>query len=241
MARPVCGRSFLPRADKRVSSPKHFRWAPICTTIWYWSSYRRGKLGCRGKLPTRFFVLLQPFPCREIMIIDLFLVALLSFVCLVLTYSSSLVTRLTEECHRSDRERSLEWQTPAVAYPFGSLHDLCVAVVVVLLDEVVRHFRQGLSILLIICHHLYITSNDHSGIGPLLVNKHRLSLKSDPTLEAPNSLGSRPNSSDVCVSDMYRLLKRIFSNTLLLSTCCLPRTFVLRLTDILSKFPYVGS
>ena len=33
MARPVCGRSFLPRADKRVSSPKHFRWAPICTTV----------------------------------------------------------------------------------------------------------------------------------------------------------------------------------------------------------------
>ena len=152
MARPACGRSFLPRADKRVSSPKHFRWAPICTTIWYWSSYRRGKLSCRGKLPTRIFVLLQPFPCREIMIIDLFLVALLSLVCLVLTDSSSLVTRLTEECHRSDGERSLEWQTPAVAYPFGSLHDLCVAVVVVLPDEVVRHFRQDLSILLIICH-----------------------------------------------------------------------------------------
>ena len=86
------------------------------------------------------------------MIIDLFLVALLSLVCLVLTDSSSLVTRLTEECHRSDGDRSLEWQTPAVAYPFGSLHDLCVAVVVVLLDEVVRHFRQDLSILLIICH-----------------------------------------------------------------------------------------
>ena len=85
------------------------------------------------------------------MIIDLFLVALLSLVCLVLTDSSSLVTRLTEECHRSDGERSLEWQTPAVAYPFGSLHDLCVAVVVVLLDEVVHHFRQDLSILLIIC------------------------------------------------------------------------------------------
>ena len=88
------------------------------------------------------------------MIIDLFLVALLSLVCLVLTDSSSLVTRLTEECHRSDGERSLEWQTPAVAYPFGSLHDLCVAVVVVLLDEVVRHFRQDFSILLIICHEL---------------------------------------------------------------------------------------
>ena len=89
------------------------------------------------------------------MIIDLFLVALLSFVCLVLTDSSSLVTRLTEECHRSDGERSLEWQTPAVAYPFGSLHDLCVAVVVVLLDKVVHHFRQDLSILLIICQELF--------------------------------------------------------------------------------------
>ena len=154
MARPVCGRSFLPHADKRVSSPKHFCWAPICTTIWYWSSYRRGKLSCRGKLPTRIFVLLRPFPCREIMIIDLFLVALLSLVCLVLTDSSFLVTRLTEECHRSDGERSLEWQTPAVAYPFGSLHDLCVAVVVVLPDEVVHHCRQDLSILLIICQTL---------------------------------------------------------------------------------------
>ena len=151
MARPACGRSFLPRANKRVSSPKHFRWAPICTTIWYWSSYGRGKLSCRGKLPTRIFVLLQPFPCREIMIIDLFLVALLSLVCLELTDSSSLVTRLTEDCHRSDGEQSLEWQTPAVTYPFGSLHDLCVAVVVVLLDEVVHHFQQDLSILLIIC------------------------------------------------------------------------------------------
>ena len=40
------------------------------------------------------FVFLQPFPCSEIMIIDPFLVALLSFVCLVLTDSSSLVTRL---------------------------------------------------------------------------------------------------------------------------------------------------
>ena len=76
------------------------------------------------------------------MIIDLFLVALLSLVCIVLTDSSSLVTRLTEECHRSDG------QTPAVAYPFGSLHDPCVPVVVILLDEVVRHFRQDHSILL---------------------------------------------------------------------------------------------
>ena len=99
-------------------------------------------------------MLLQPFPCREITIIDLFLVALLSLVCLLLTDSSSLVTRLTEECHRSDGEQSLEWQTPAVTYPFGSLHDLCVAVVGVLLDEVVHHFRQDLSILLIICHSL---------------------------------------------------------------------------------------
>ena len=38
------------------------------------------------------------------MIIDLFLVALLSFVCLVLTDSSSLVTRLKAECRRSDGE-----------------------------------------------------------------------------------------------------------------------------------------
>ena len=77
--------------DQTVSSPKHFRWAPICTTIWYWSSYRRGKLSCRGKLPTRIFVLLQPFPCREIMIIDLFLVALLSLCLLLLTDSLSIV------------------------------------------------------------------------------------------------------------------------------------------------------
>ena len=104
------------------------------------------------------------------MIIDLFLVALLSLVCLVLTDSSSLVTRLTEECHRSDGERSLEWQTPAVAYPFGSLHDLCVAVVVVLPDEVVRHFRQDLSILLIICQinslgHLFDRSGCSFGLN----------------------------------------------------------------------------
>ena len=156
MARPVCGRSFLPRTDKRVSSPKHFHWAPICTTIRYWSSYRRGKLSCRGKSPTRIisasnFCASPTFSLqRDNNYIDLFLVALLSLVCLVLTDSSSLVTRLTEECHRSDGEQSLEWQTPAVTYPFGSLHDLCVAVVVVLLDEVVRHFRQDLSILLII-------------------------------------------------------------------------------------------
>ena len=41
---PCVWKKFPPRADKRVSSPKHFRWAPICTTIWYWSSYRRGKI-----------------------------------------------------------------------------------------------------------------------------------------------------------------------------------------------------
>ena len=70
----------------------------------------------------------------------------------MLTDSSSLVTRLTEECHGSDGERSIEWQTPAVAYPFGSLHDLCVSVVVILLDKVVHHSQQDLSILLIICH-----------------------------------------------------------------------------------------
>ena len=113
MACPACGRSFLPRTDKRVSSPKHFRWAPIFTTVQYWSSYRREKLSCRGKLAKEYFgfqfVLLQPFPCSEIMIIDLFLVALLSLVCLVLADSSPLVTQLTEECHRSDGERSLDW------------------------------------------------------------------------------------------------------------------------------------
>ena len=156
MARPACGRSFLPRADKRVSSPRHFRWAPICTTIRYWSSYRREKLSCCGKSPTRIisasnfcasptFSLQRDNDHRSVFSCFIVLCSL------VLTDSSSLVTRLTEECHRSDGERSLEWQTPAVAYPFGSLHDLCVAVVVVLLDEVVRHFRQDLSILLIIC------------------------------------------------------------------------------------------
>ena len=152
MAHPVCGRSFLPRADKRVSSPKHFRWAPICTTIWYWSSYRRGKLSCRGKLPTRIFSASPTFSLQRDndhrSFFSCFIVPCLPC---VLTDSSSLVTRLTEECHRSDGERSLEWQTPAVAYPFGSLHDLCVAVVVVLPDEVVHHFRQDLSILLINC------------------------------------------------------------------------------------------
>ena len=38
------------------------------------------------------------------MIIDLFLVALLSFVCFVLTDGSPLVTRLKAECRRSDGE-----------------------------------------------------------------------------------------------------------------------------------------
>ena len=55
------------------------------------------------------FVFLQPFPCSVLVIIDLFLFALLSFVCHVLTDSSSLVIRLTEECHRSDGEHSLDW------------------------------------------------------------------------------------------------------------------------------------
>ena len=106
MAHPACGRSFLPRAEKRVSSPKNFRWAPICTTIWYWSSYRREKAaGNRQQEYFGFqFVLLQPICCDEIMIIDLFFVALLSFVCFVLTDSSSLVTRLKAECRRSDGE-----------------------------------------------------------------------------------------------------------------------------------------
>ena len=72
---------------------------------------------------------LQPFHCNEIMIIDLFLFALLSFVWFVLTDCSPLVFLLKKECHRSDGERSLEWQTPVVAYPFRSLHNLCVVVV----------------------------------------------------------------------------------------------------------------
>ena len=38
------------------------------------------------------------------MIIDLFLVALLSFVCFVLTDCSSLVTQLKAECRRSNGE-----------------------------------------------------------------------------------------------------------------------------------------
>ena len=45
---------------------------------------------------------LQPFCCDEIMIIDLFSVALLSFVCFVLTDCSSLVSRLKVECRTSD-------------------------------------------------------------------------------------------------------------------------------------------
>ena len=156
MAHPACGRSFLPRADKRVSSPKHFRWAPICTTIWYWSSYRRGEIELPREIANTNFCASPTFSLQRDNDYRSVFNALLSLVCLVLTDSSSLVTRLTEECHRSDGEQSLEWQTPAVAYPFGSLHDLCVAVVVVLLDEVVHHFRQDLSILLIICQILGI-------------------------------------------------------------------------------------
>ena len=50
------------------------------------------------------FVFLQPCRCSEKTIIDLFLVALLSFVCFVLTDSSSLVSQLKAECRRSDGE-----------------------------------------------------------------------------------------------------------------------------------------
>ena len=35
------------------------------------------------------------------------------------------------------------------------------------------------------CTHYYLTNVDHSGISLLLINKHRLSLKSDPPLEVP--------------------------------------------------------
>ena len=47
---------------------------------------------------------LQPFCCDEIMIIDLFLVALLSFCLLLLTDCSSLVSQLKVECRGSDGE-----------------------------------------------------------------------------------------------------------------------------------------
>ena len=141
MARPACGRSFLPRADKRVSSPKHFRWAPLYLYHNLVLEFiQEGEIELPREIANTNFCASPTFSLQRDNDIDLFLVALLSLVCLVLTDSSSLVTRLTEECHRSDGERSLEWQTPAVAYPFGSLHDLCVAVVVVLPDEVVHHF-----------------------------------------------------------------------------------------------------
>ena len=38
------------------------------------------------------------------------------------------------------------------------------------------------------CTCYYLTNVNHSGIGLLLINKHRLSLKIDPPLEAPNLL-----------------------------------------------------
>ena len=38
------------------------------------------------------------------------------------------------------------------------------------------------------CTHQYLTSYGHSGIHLLLVYTHQLSLKSDPTLDAPNLL-----------------------------------------------------
>ena len=103
---------------------------PICIPIQQGNTYRKEKLISCGKSPRQIFsalalCFLQPFCCDEIMIIDLFLVALLSFVCFVLIDSSSLVPQLKAECRRSDGEQSLEWQTPAVTYPFGSLHNLC--------------------------------------------------------------------------------------------------------------------
>ena len=38
------------------------------------------------------------------------------------------------------------------------------------------------------CTCYYLTNVNHSGICLLLINKHRLLLKSDPPLEAPNLL-----------------------------------------------------
>ena len=61
--------------------------------------------------------------------------------------------------------------------------------------------------------HLYITSNDHSGIGPLLVNKHRLSLKSDPTLQAPNSLSDPDRIPLTYVSVTFTDYRSAFSPT----------------------------
>ena len=71
------------------------------------------------------------------MIIDLFLVALLSFVCFVLTDSSSLVTRLDlagSEAFSGKLLRSHILLDPCTIN--------CVAVVVILLDELVHLFRQ---------------------------------------------------------------------------------------------------
>ena len=101
--------------------------------------------GLQGKAEWNEFLLLPLLRRRFslLTIIDLFLVALLSLVCLVLTDSSSLVTRLTEECHRSDGEWSLQWQAPAVAYPFLDHCTIFVVVVVVPPDEqVLRKNRQ---------------------------------------------------------------------------------------------------
>ena len=61
--------------------------------------------------------------------------------------------------------------------------------------------------------HLYITSNDHSGIGPLLVNKHRLSLKSDLTLQAPNSLSDPDRIPLTYVSVTFTDYRSAFSPT----------------------------
>ena len=61
--------------------------------------------------------------------------------------------------------------------------------------------------------HLYITSNDHSGISPLLVNKHRLSLKSDPTLQVPNSLSDPDRIPLTYVSVTFTDYRSAFSPT----------------------------
>ena len=66
--------------------------------------------------------------------------------------------------------------------------------------------------------HLYITSIDHSGIGPLLVNKHRLSLKSDLTLQAPNSLSDPDRIPLTYVSVTFTDYRSAFSPT---HSCCL--------------------
>ena len=65
-------------------------------------------------------------------------------------------------------------------------------------------------------------SNDHSGISQLLINKHRLSLKSDPTLEAPNLLD--PDRIPLTyVSVMCTDYGSAFSPT---HSCCLPDTLI---------------